>query len=366
MTKKLEISAGQVPEIGPDQFALLEKLTNTIAVSGDEHEVRQIVLEEVRLLADDVRVDALGNVLVTKFGRGEDRVRVMLASHMDEIGLMIVQKHDDGQFEFDRVGGIDERQLPGKAVLVGREHLPGVIGAKPIHMTTASEREQTIEVGSLRIDLGPEIGDRVKPGDWATFATRFGILGPSIRAKALDDRLGVATLIELLKHAPENIDLLLAFTVQEEVGLRGAQVAAYRFDPDLAIAVDSTPANDLPNWDSEVENARYNTKLDGGPAIYVMDGATIGDQRLVNLLTAVGDANDMPYQIRQPGPGGTDAGMIHKVRAGVPSVSVSVPSRYAHSAAGIARIDDWANTLKLLHTALSQVTPELLAVERRA
>ena len=365
MTKKLEISAGQMPEIGADQLALLEKLTNANAVSGDEHEVRQIVLEEVRLLADDVQVDAMGNVLVTKFGRGENRVRVMLASHMDEIGFMIVKKHDDGFFEFERVGGIDERQLPGKAVLVGREHLPGVIGAKPIHMTTASEREQKIEVGSLRIDLGPEIGDQVKPGDWATFATRFSILGPSIRAKALDDRLGVATLIELLKHAPENVDLLLAFTVQEEVGLRGARVAAYRFDPEMAIAVDSTPANDLPNWDGEVENARYNTKLDGGPAIYVMDGATIGDQRLVNLLTGVGEANAIPYQIRQPGGGGTDAGVIHKVRAGVPSVSVSVPSRYAHSAAGIARIDDWANTLKLLHTALCQVTPELLAVERR-
>ena len=223
--------------------------------------------------------------------------------------------------------GIDERQLPGKAVLVGRDHLPGVIGAKPIHMTTRSEREKTIEVGSLRIDLGPEIGDRVKPGDWATFATRFEILGPSIRAKALDDRLGVATLIELLKHAPENIDLLVAFTVQEEVGLRGARVAAYQFDPEMAIAVDSTPANDLPNWDKDEENTRYNTRLDAGPAIYVMDGATIGDQRLVHLLVDTAEENGIPYQIRQPGPGGTDAGSIHKVRAGVPAVSVSVPSR---------------------------------------
>ena len=365
MTKKLEISAGKVPEIGPDQFALLEKLTNANAVSGDEHEVRQIVLEEIKLIADDVKVDAMGNVLATKFGRGENRVRVMLASHMDEIGFMIVKKHDDGLFEFERVGGIDERQLPGKAVLVGWDHLPGVIGAKPIHMTTRSEREKTIEVGSLRIDLGPEIGDQVKPGDWATFATRFEILGPSIRAKALDDRLGVATLIELLKHAPENIDLLVAFTVQEEVGLRGARVAAYQFDPEMAIAVDSTPANDLPNWDKDEENTRYNTRLDAGPAIYVMDGATIGDQRLVHLLADTAEENGIPYQIRQPGPGGTDAGSIHKVRAGVPSVSVSVPSRYAHSAAGLARIDDWANTLKLLHTALSQVSPELLAVERR-
>lgn len=365
MTKKLEISAGKVPEIGPSQFELLEKLCNATAVSGDEHEVRQIVLGEVKLIADDVKVDALGNVLVTRLGRREDRVRVMLASHMDEIGFMIVKKHDDDLFEFEKVGGIDERQLPGKAVLVGRDHLPGVIGAKPIHQTTTSERKKRIELSSLRIDLGPEIGDKVNPGDRATFATRFSLIGPSIRAKALDDRLGVATLIELLKHAPDNIDLLLAFTVQEEVGLRGARVAGYHFNPDMALAVDSTPAYDLPPWDVEDENARYNTKLDAGPAIYVMDGTTIGDRRLVNWLARTGDEAHIPYQFRQPGGGGTDAGVIHKVRAGIPSTSISIPSRYAHTAAGIARIEDWANTLKLLHTALGRVTPELIAGERR-
>ena len=269
-----------MPEVGPSQLQLLEKLCNAVSVSGDEYEVRQIVLEEIKLLADDVKVDALGNVLATKYGRGENRVRVMLDAHMDEIGFMIVKKHDDGLFQFETVGGIDVRQLPGKSVLVGRDHLPGVIGAKPIHMTTASERKNKIPLSELRIDLGPEIGEKVQPGDWATFATQFEILGPSIKAKALDDRFGVATLIELLKHAPENIDLLLSFSVQEEVGLRGARVAAYAFNPDMAIAVDSTPAYDLPAWDHENENTHYNTRLDAGPAIYPMDGATIADQRL--------------------------------------------------------------------------------------
>lgn len=365
MTKKLEMSAGKVPEIGTSQLELLEKLCNAVGVSGDEHEIRQIVLEEIKLIADDVKVDALGNILATKFGRGENRVRVMLDAHMDEIGFMIVKKHDDGLLQFERVGGIDERQLPGKAVLVGRDHIPGVIGAKPIHMTTVSERKNKISHSDLRIDLGPEGGDKVKPGDWATFATRLEILGPSIKAKALDDRLGVATLIELLKHAPENIDLLAAFTVQEEVGLRGARVAAYAFDPDMAIAVDSTPAYDLPSWDSEDENTHYNTRLDAGPSIYVMDGATIGDQRLVNLLVGTAEEEGIPFQYRQPGGGGTDAGSIHKVRAGIPSVSVSIPGRYAHTAAGIARISDWEHTLHLLHSALGRVTPDLLAVERR-
>lgn len=365
MTKKLEISAGQVPEVGASQIALLEKLCNAVAVSGDEHEVRQIVLEEIKLIADEVRVDALGNVLATRFGRGENRVRVMLAAHMDEIGFMLVKKHDAGLFEFERVGGIDERQLPGKSVMVGREHRPGVIGAKPIHMTSADERKKKIEVSSMRIDLGPEIGDQVKPGDRAGFATRFEVLGPSLRAKALDDRLGVATLIELLKHAPDQIDLLAAFTVQEEVGLRGARVAAYALDPDMAVAVDATPAYDLPHWDEDDENDRYNTRLDAGPAVYVMDFATIPDRRLVNWLVETAAQEGIPCQLRQPGGGGTDAGAIHKTRAGIPSVSVSVPIRYAHTAASIARLDDWANSLRLLHRALSRVTPDLLAGERR-
>jgi len=353
------------PEIGPNQIGLLEKLCNATAVSGDEYEVRKIILEAMKPIADEIKVDALGNILVTKLGGGKGRVRVMLAAHMDEIGFMVVKKDEDNLFEFERVGGIDERQLPGKAVLVGRDHLPGVIGAKPIHMTTAKERKNKIKVSDMRIDMGPEIGDRVKPGDRATFATRFRVLGPSICAKALDDRLGVATLMELLKYAPENIDLLAAFTVQEEVGLRGARVAAYAFDPEMAIALDSTPANDLPHWDDEDENVQYNTRLDAGPAIYVMDRATIADRRLVNWLRETAEDCGIPYQFRQPGGGGTDAGVIHKTRSGIPSTSVSVPSRYLHTAAGIARLDDWVNTLSLLHAALCRVTPELLAVERR-
>lgn len=365
MTERMEVTGKTPLEIGEKQIALLEKLCNATAVSGDEYEVRQIVLEEIKPFADEIEVDALGNVLAKKFGSGENRVRVMLASHMDEIGFMIVKKHDDNLFQFERVGGIDERQLPGKAVLVGRDHLPGVIGAKPIHMTTADERKNKIPVDALRIDLGPEIGEKVKPGDRATFATRFKVFGPSIQAKALDDRFGVAMLIELLKHTPANIDLLAAFTVQEEVGLRGARVAAYRLDPDMAIAVDSTPAYDLPHWDDEDENVQYNTRLDAGPAIYIMDRATIPDRRLVRLLTQTAEEEEIPYQYRQPGGGGTDAGVIHKTRAGIPSVSVSVPSRYAHSAIGLARIDDWANTLRLLHAALGRVTPDLLSGERR-
>jgi putative aminopeptidase FrvX len=242
-------------------------------------------------------------------------------------------------------------------VLVGKEHLPGVIGMKPIHLADSDELKRKASVDSLRIDLGPN--GKSKSGEWATFATRFRRIGPSIMAKAIDDRIGVATLIELVKHAPANIDLLAAFTVQEEVGLRGAKVAAYAFEPDLAIAIDSTPAYDMPKHDG-TENTVYNTRLGLGPAIYIYNNATIDDPRLVRFLKETAEAAGIPYQIRQPGGGGTDAGAIQRTRAGIPVVSVSVPGRYAHTPIGLCRVEDWKNTLKLLYVALERITPKLL------
>jgi tetrahedral aminopeptidase len=364
------------PRISEAQVQLLERLCNAAAVSGDEGEVRAIVLEEIRPSADEVRVDALGNVLAFRSG-GESgdgredeqpRLKVMVAAHMDEVGFMITNDDGDGLFRFEIVGGIDERQLPGKAVRVGRNRLPGVIGAKPIHLTTQDERSRKIPLDSLRIDIGPGGGSEIKVGDRAVFATPFAHLGTSLRGKALDDRLGVATLIELFKHAPANLDLLAAFTVQEEVGLRGARVAAYALDPDLAIAVDSTPAYDLPAWDEvngrPEENTRYNTRLDGGPAIYVADGATLSDPRLVRHLVDTAETLGIPYQIRQPGGGGTDAGAIHRVRAGIPSISVSIPGRYAHTAVGLARLSDWEHTLELLYASLERLEPDILNTMR--
>ena len=348
------------PKILTAQMRLLERLTNTCAVSGDEGPVREIVLEKIKDHADEIRVDALGNVLATRHGKGKNRPRVMLAAHMDEVGFMIVYGDGDGLFRFDTAGGLDERQLVGKPVWVGADCIPGVIGAKPVHLTTSSEREKSISIDSLRIDVGPNNGSKVKVGDRGTFATSFQRIGKSMRAKSIDDRIGVATLIELLKHAPPNLDLLAAFTVQEEVGLRGARVAAYAFDPDIAFALDSTPAMDLPTWDGE-ENVRYNTKLGAGPAIYIADGATLSDPRLIRHLQETAEAEGIPYQLRQPGGGGTDAGAIQRQRAGIPSVSVSVPARYIHTAAAIARVDDWKNTLSLLYAALSRLSVDTLS-----
>jgi putative aminopeptidase FrvX len=350
-------------KIGNQQHKLLEKLTNAVSVSGDEGAVRKIVLDQITPIVDEVKVDALGNVLATKKGSKPGCLKVMIAAHMDEIGFMITSGDSKGIFRFAAVGGIDSRQLAGKPVWVGKDKVPGVIGAKPIHLTTASERKNTISIDSLRIDVGEKSASKVQVGDRATFATAYQRLGPSIRAKALDDRLGILNLIEMLKNSPPNIDLLAAFTVQEEVGLRGAKVAAFALEPDMALALDCTPAYDLPAREDE-ENTRYNTRLDHGPALYVADGATISDPRLIRHFINTAEAQEIPYQIRQAGGGGTDAGVIHKQRVGIPSMSISVPGRYLHTAASIVRIIDWQNTLNLVHAALSELKRNIFESDR--
>lgn len=372
MTMKNTTKPYSPPRIGATQIRLLERLCTTNAVSGDEGAVRKIVIDEIRPYVSDLRIDALGNVLAVRQGQGADRLRVMLAAHMDEVGFMIVQDEEQGIFRFELVGGLDVRQLVGKPVSVGKDRTPGVIGAKPIHLSTSEERQKPITLETLRIDVSPDNARKVKVGDWATFATPFKRLGPSLSAKALDDRLGVVNLIELIKHAPDNIDLMVAFTVQEEVGLRGARVAAYALDPQLAFVIDATPANDLPPWNAGVcdnpadcaENTRYNTRLGAGPAIYVADAATLSDPRLIRYVMDIAERSGIPYQIRQPGSGGTDAGAIHKQRAGVPSLSISVPARYLHTPVSICRLGDWKNTLALLHVVLSHLTPAILQVAR--
>ncbi len=358
--------------IGESQICLLERLCNACAVSGNESEVRQIVLEQVRPFASEVRVDALGNVLALRRGQTHQSLRVMVAAHMDEVGMMLIDDEGEGIFRFDLIGGVDVAHLPGKPVYIGRAHIPGVIG-RPLNFATDEDQDnvpdEKIPLASLRIDVSPDNAKKVKVGDYATFTTTFTRLGPSLRAKAFDDRIGVATLIELFRNAPPNIDLQAAFTVQEEAGLRGAHVAAYALEPQVALVLDCTPARDLPHWEAdsattEGENALYNTRLGAGPAIYISDSSTIHDPRLVRHLLETAEALGIPYQIRQPGGGGTDAGAVHRQRTGIPSVSMSTPGRYIHTPATIIRLDDWQNSLRLAHAVLSRLSPAILDIER--
>jgi putative aminopeptidase FrvX len=344
----------QLPQVGARQIRLLEKLSQACAVSGNEDAVREIVLEQLKPLKVEVEVDPVGNVLVTGSGKGNNLPRVMLAAHMDEVGFMLTQEDGDGLFRFEIVGGIDEHQLAGKPVWVGKKRIPGVIGAKPIHLTTDAELKNPLKAEGMRIDIGPANKGKAKPGEWAAFATKLARLGPSLFGKALDDRIGVVSLLTLLENPPGNINLMAAFTVQEEVGLRGAYVAAHRMAPDLAVVLDCTPAMDMPMWDSS-ENTQYRTRLDHGPAIYVADSSTLSDPRLINLFKSAAELHQIPYQLRQPGGGGTDAGSIHKQRSVIPSISISVPGRYLHTPASIVRLNDWKNSIALAYAGLSYI-----------
>src|SRR5712692_9143917 len=221
--------ASRSAEPDPD---LLRNLSNAAGVSGDESAVRRLVLDAIRPCVDEVRVDALGNVLAVKrAARARNSARLLLAAHMDEVGLMIVEHDSDGSLRFEVVGGIGERVLLGKPVIVGPRRLPGVIGVAPIHLLSGDRHSTVVHPGQMRIDIGAanqEAARRLVPlGERATFATEFAAFDGALRGKALDDRLGCALLVTLLRAGPYPLELHAAFTVQEEVGLRGARVAGY-------------------------------------------------------------------------------------------------------------------------------------------
>ncbi len=334
---------------------ILKELSEAFGVSGNEDDVRAIVLDAVREHVDEVKVDALGNVLAFKRGTGRQRMRVMLAAHMDEVGLMVVGHDNDGFLRVRSVGGIDPRLLPGTLLQVGSERISGVIGAKPIHLLKENA-DKVAKLEDLVVDVGAKSKDEARKlaplGTYATFATRFRELGPTVRGKAFDDRAGCAVLVELLRGERFRFDLHAVFTVQEEVGLRGARVAAYAIEPDCAFALEGTVADDIPR-DKDVSPT---TELGQGPAVTVMDRSFIADRRLVRLLTSTAGELDIPYQIKQPGIGGTDAGAIHLTREGVPSVTVAVPCRYIHSPVALLSLDDFNNTVQLMRASLARLT----------
>jgi len=345
---------------------LLKELSEAFGVSGDEGGVRELILKAIEDLVDEYHIDALGNLIALKRGDGKAhrkvsdssvRRKVMVAAHMDEVGLMIMHVEEKGSLRFRPVGGIDPRVLLAKKVLIGDDKVPGVIGVKPIHLLEPKAREQIVRVKDMSIDIGAtskEEAERlVKLGDYAAFDTSFSELGGALRAvkgKAFDDRAGCAVLIELLRE-DYPFDLYAAFTTQEEVGLRGARVAAYSIAPDIAFALEGTICDDTP----KKRDISPTTRVGAGPAITVMDGSVIADRRLVELLTDTAERNGIPYQFKQPGLGGTDAGVIHLSREGVPSVVVSVPSRYIHSAVSLLSLNDLDNTVRLMKLALARV-----------
>jgi endoglucanase len=340
---------------------LLEELSNAFSPSGSEHEVRRLLARALKDKVDDLQTDALGNLLAFKRGTGaEPRLKVMVDAHTDEVGFMVTRIEKDGMLGFRTVGGIDSRLLMAKRVLVGSERLPGTIVAPPIHLTKPEQRQKVTPVEQLVIDIGATSQEEAKKlvqiGDYAVFDTRFEILTEdglrTVKGKAFDDRVGCAAAAALA-DSEYAVDLYLSFSAQEEVGLRGARVAAYRIEPDLAFALEGTICDDAP----KKEDVSPTTILGQGPAITVMDRSFIADKRLVRLLVQTANQRDIPYQFKQPGVGGTDAGAIHLAKAGIPAVAVAVPCRYIHAPASILSLNDYDNLLALMVAAI-QTLPE--------
>ncbi len=334
---------------------LIKELTDLNGVSGNEKEVREYIISKIENLCDSYKVDSIGNVIAFKRGSGSKQ-KVMLSAHMDEVGFIVSGHTDKGFIKFKAVGGIDDRILPGKKVVVGKKKLSGVIGIKPIHQQEREEREKITKIKQLYIDIGADSKEEVEKlaplGEFIAFDSDFVNLGyDCIKAKALDDRVGCAVLIEALKHSYD-FDLYACFTVQEEVGLRGAQVAAYGVMPDIALIIEGTTCADVP----DVEKHEYSTILGNGAALTIMDRTCYCDRELVQYLYDVAVQNNIKVQYKQTTTGGNDAGQIQRTGTGVKTASISVPCRYIHSPVSVMSRSDYEAVERLTITALHQIS----------
>ena len=329
----------------------LEKLSNASGVSGNEKEVRQIIKDELSSCVD-LSTDSMGNLFALKKSESSG-LKVMVAAHLDEVGLFVDYIENNGVVRFKKVGGIDDRVLLSKRVCIGENKTPGIIGVKPIHLQSSNERGQKV-IGSddMYIDTGATAKDDkiAKIGDTAIFATKFSQSGDILIGKAFDDRAGCAILTDLLKK-DYPFTICGAFTVQEELGLRGARIAAYSANPDFAFVLEGTTAGDTPTK----RDVSPSTNMGAGPAITIMDRSIISDRRLVDLLVDTAKKENIPYQFKRTITGGTDAGAIHLARGGIPSVTVAVPVRYIHSPVGMMKLADYQNTLELMYKSLCRM-----------
>ncbi len=333
---------------------LLKRLSAAFGPPGQEGEVRDLLRREIGPYVDKIWTDALGNLLAEKKGLEEGAPRVMLTAHMDEVALMITHIEDTGLLRFKTMGGIDQRILVSKPVVVGVKKVPGVIGSKAIHLVTPEERKRAFMLRDLYLDIGAssreEAEKLVTVGEGAVFNSSFCLLGDNrVRAKALDDRVGCSALVEILQRQYP-VTLIAAFTVQEEVGLRGARVAAFGKDIDLALVLEATMAFDVPDSKPH-ETVTY---LGGGPALTIMDRTLIADPALLASLRKTARERKIPYQLRRTGTGGTDGGAIHLTEDGIPTVVMAVPCRYLHSPASVIELSDYHHLVDLTSAFLSE------------
>lgn len=338
---------------------ILEKLSNACGVSGREEEVRGLMKKFLKPYVDEIKEDKSGNIIGIKKGK-KKAPKVMLAAHMDEIGLIVKTISKEGFLQFAKLGGIDDRILLGQKVIVYTEKGPlhGIIGSKPPHIQKEEERKKVITYDSLFIDIGAKSKEEakkmgIKIGDTIGFDTKFVKVGrDTVIGKAFDDRAGCATMIETMRRLKKTDCTVYAVgTVQEEVGLRGATTAAFGIYPDVGIAIDVTVAGDVPG----VKEVEAPIKMREGPSLTIADYGLITHPKVLRLLVDVAEENKIPYQLETGLAGTTDAARISLTREGVPSGAISIPTRYIHSPASMLSLKDLENTIKLTVAAVKKI-----------
>lgn len=318
----------------------LKMLCSLSGVSSREDQVRGYIRQRVEPYADSVRTDALGNLIVFKRGTKQTGNKLMLCAHMDEVGLMVKSITDEGYLKFGCVGGIDRRILLGKRVTVGEKAIPGIIGLKAIHLTTAEERKKVPKLTELYIDIGArdkeEAAAQVELGDICTFvsdAVEFG--NGMLKAKAIDDRVGCAVMVKLLEEDLP-MDCTFAFTAMEEVGARGAFGAAFSVTPEYALVLEGTTAADTP----ALEPDRQVCWPGKGPVLAWTDAGTVYDRELFELQRELAEKNGLPWQMKHYLSGGTDAQAVQRTKAGVRVTGISAAVRYLHTPSSVCSISD--------------------------
>jgi putative aminopeptidase FrvX len=326
---------------------LLSKLCLTPGPPGGEAPIRNIVLEEIKGLVDECRVDAMGNVIAIK--KGKEPKKVMTAAHMDEISFIVTHIDKSGFARVHTLGGFDPKTLTAQRVIVhGKSDLVGVMGSKPIHLMEAAERSKAPKIKDYFIDFGmsgEEVKKYIQVGDKVTRERDMIEIGDCVSTKSLDNRVSVFILIEALKQMQTPAyDFYAVFSVQEEVGLRGAMTAARQIDPDFGFGLDTTIANDLP----AAGEHEYITRLGKGTAIKIMDSSVITDERMVKFMESVANAHQIPNQREILTGGGTDTAMIQRGGNGAITGCISIPTRHIHSVVEMCHKDDIQASIDLL------------------
>ncbi|RLF23586.1 MAG: M42 family peptidase [Thermoprotei archaeon] len=336
-----------------DLVRALEELSNAFGVAGHEDQVRDILRRYIEPYVDEIRVDKLGNLICTK--RREGKVKIMLAAHMDEVGLIVKAIEKEGVIRFAPIGGLDPRVLVSQRVIIHTregKRIPGVISSIPPHIQEPQEREKAFKLEHLFIDIGAtsdkeveELGIRI--GDPISFDVKFTRLhGKYVSGKAFDDRIGCAELIAIAEHLDEvDAEIYLVGTVQEEVGLRGAATAAYGIYPDYAIALDVTVGGGIPG----VKITQVTARPGQGPVVTVADGGLLAHPKVLRALIEAARRLGIKYQLETflPYGGTTDAARITLTREGVPSGVITVATRYIHAPVSVANLEDMENAVRL-------------------